>query len=196
MRRTRGASSTASLDQWHQIANSFAGREYRDAFVEQLINEGVPAQIRALRLQRGWSQRELGKRAPGGDIAQGTISLLEDPAYEGRTLKTLLRLASAFGVGLAVRFVALSDIVDLATDGLAPEGLVVPSYADDERLHATPSSFPRDAVSTGSTGHGAAPEITVHTAGAARVLRLPGPTTEERFTDLTEVDTIREESVA
>lgn len=64
----------------------------------------VAGQIRALRLSRGWTQRELGERM---GVAQAEVSRLENPACDTYTVGTLQRLAAALGVALEVRFQAL-----------------------------------------------------------------------------------------
>jgi transcriptional regulator with XRE-family HTH domain len=70
------------------------------------VSSNIAAQINTMREDRGWTQTELAERA---GMAQARISLLEDPDYERASLTTLKRIASAFDVGLAVRFVPFSD---------------------------------------------------------------------------------------
>jgi transcriptional regulator with XRE-family HTH domain len=93
-----------------KMIEDLKNKEYRDAFVAEHIDTGIPFQIRALREQKGreWTQEGLGIRT---GMAQETISRLEDPNYGKLTLKTLKRLASAFDVGLMVRFVPFSELV-------------------------------------------------------------------------------------
>ncbi len=114
-----------------QIANSLQDKEYRDLFVTEEIDTGVPFQIRAMRQARGWSQKELATRL---GMAQEGVSRLENPDYGKLTLTTLKRLASAFDVGLAVRFVPFSHLVDWAVN-FSPEDLAVPDYEHDTGLH-------------------------------------------------------------
>lgn len=83
-----------------------------------------------MRDDRGWSQAELGNRT---GKAQAWISKLESPDYEGFTLKTLTEMASAFDVGLEVRFVAFSKLVDDFV-GLNSSDLAVPDHAHDPGL--------------------------------------------------------------
>jgi transcriptional regulator with XRE-family HTH domain len=92
-----------------RIIENLKNKEYRDAFVTEHINTGVPFQIRALRDQREWTQKDLGNHV---EMAQETISRIEDPNYGKLTLKTLKRLASAFDVALMVRFVPFSELVE------------------------------------------------------------------------------------
>jgi len=108
-------------------------KEYRDAFVSELIDTGVPFQIRALRKQRPWTQKEFSEKV---GMAQERISVLEDPNYAKLTLKTLKRLASALDIGLLVKFVPISDLVkwELA---LSPDSLKALSYDDDPYFKET-----------------------------------------------------------
>ena len=71
----------------------------------------------------------MGNRADG--IAQPTISQLEDPNYGRFSLATLIKLAEAFDVGLAVRFVPFGELVDWTTN--LNEDRLVPLSYDDER---------------------------------------------------------------
>jgi transcriptional regulator with XRE-family HTH domain len=136
---TRRAPSNTDLPRWSEIAHSLRDKAYRDAFIEQEIMIGIPFQIRALRKERGWSQKKLGElaRKPGdaAGTAQETISLWEKPGYGRLTISTLIRLASAFDVGLMVRFASYSDLVDRAAN-LSSASIAVPSYKDDSRLHS------------------------------------------------------------
>lgn len=102
-------------------------KEYRDAFVSEHIDTGIPFQIRALRKQRNWTQKDLAERIDG---KQESISRLEDPNYSSFTLTTLKKLASAFDIGLIVRFAPISELViwELV---LTPESLEVASFDQD-----------------------------------------------------------------
>ena len=117
-----------------KIIEDLKDKEYRDAFVTEHINTGVPFQIRALREQKGrvWTQKELGIRT---GMAQETISRVEDPNYGKLTLKTLKRLASAFDVALMVRFVPLSELVEWELS-LTPDSLEVLSFDKDHYFQA------------------------------------------------------------
>jgi hypothetical protein len=72
----------------------------------------------------------LGERA---GIAQEVISRHENPGYSGLTLRTALRLAAALKVGLVMRFVPYSDVVDWAVNSTADDFLV-PTLEQDTRL--------------------------------------------------------------
>jgi transcriptional regulator with XRE-family HTH domain len=110
-----------------RLSKELQDKEYRDAFVIEHIDTGIPFQIRALREQRGLRQKDL---EDCSGIAQETISRLEDPNYGKLTLTTLKRLASAFDVGLLVRFVPFSDLVEWELN-LSPDSLKVLSFPKD-----------------------------------------------------------------
>ena len=117
------------------LINELRNKEYRDAFVSELIDTGIPFHIHALREQRSWTQKELGEHA---GMAQETISRLEDPNYGQLSLTTLKRLASAFDIGLLVRFVPLSELVDWELH-LTPDSLKVLSFAEESYFKEIPA---------------------------------------------------------
>jgi len=88
-------------------------KEYRDAYVESQIRMTLPLQIRELRKRREWTQPQLADRA---EMGQPRISELEKPGERRLTIETLLRLASAFDVGLQVRFIPFGELIDWSED--------------------------------------------------------------------------------
>src|SRR5258708_6969165 len=110
-----------------QIVGKLTNKEYRDIWFTEQINTGLSFQIRGLREQRGWSQAELGKRT---GMAQSRISLMEDANYARFSLTTLKRLASAFDVGLMVRFRPYSGLVDDFVE-LDSSVLNMPGFEED-----------------------------------------------------------------
>jgi len=106
----------------------FRSKAFRDGFVSSDVHSNIAAQIVTMREDRGWTQKELADRA---GMAQSRISLLENPSYERTGLSVLKRIASAFDVGIAVRFVPFSNNLDWATDD-RPTHLSVESFSDDQ----------------------------------------------------------------
>jgi HTH-type transcriptional regulator/antitoxin HipB len=92
-----------------KLISKLKNKKYRDAFVATYIDQGIPFQIRALREQRHWSQEKLAYKA---GMKQEAISRLENPNNKSFTLKTLKQLAAGFDIGLIVRFVPISSIVE------------------------------------------------------------------------------------
>lgn len=116
-----------STSRLSQIWRKFRDKEYRDSFVSADISATLAAQVYALRERRGWTQKQL---ADTTGMAQARISLLEDPSYDKQTLTTLKRLASAFDVGLMVRFVPLSEQLRRTVEGVT-EALEVTDFGRD-----------------------------------------------------------------
>jgi transcriptional regulator with XRE-family HTH domain len=110
-----------------KLITDLRDKEYRNAFVSEYIYTGIPFQIKALREQRKWRQEDLGQQA---NMHQERISVLESPGNERLNIKTLLRLASAFNIGLVVRFVPISDLMEWELN-LSPESLRVPSFNEE-----------------------------------------------------------------
>lgn len=104
-----------------QIWQSLSDPEYRHQFIEEEINVGIAFQIRALRNRQELKQTDLAKRL---GVKQPLVSSWEDPNYGKYSLATLKELAKAFDVGLLVRFVPFSRLVDwtaeLTKDDIAP----------------------------------------------------------------------------
>lgn len=120
----RGPINSTMKKIWKKICNS---KDYRDSFVSAHLSNTVAAQISLMREDRDWTQLELAEKA---GMKQSRISTLEDPNYENIEIVTLKRLASAFDVGLTIRFVPLSELVSWAEHHTAHE-LTVPSIKHD-----------------------------------------------------------------
>ena len=110
-----------------RLLEQLKNKEYRDAFVAEMISTGIPFQLRALRKQRNWSQQKMSEET---GMMQERISVLEDPNYGKLTLTTLKKVASALNIGLLVRFVPISDLVKWELK-LSSDSLKASSYDDD-----------------------------------------------------------------
>ena len=121
------------------LSKSLQGKAYRDAFVRAEIATTIALQIKALRKARGWNQ---GRLAGATEMTQGRISLLENPDYEGAVnVRTLEHIASAFDIGLVVRFAPFSEIVDW-TSTLTASRYAIPDFAHDNALQDSSPSSP------------------------------------------------------
>jgi transcriptional regulator with XRE-family HTH domain len=109
------------------LAAKFTDKAYRDAFVAEQIFSRLPLKIRYLREAQGMTQRQLGKVAC---MAQTWVSKLEDPNYGKLTISTLLKVASAFDVGLQIDFVPYSKILGDAVC-LTGASFSVSKFGDD-----------------------------------------------------------------
>ena len=108
----------------------------RAQFIASHISKGIAFQIRAIRDHLRWSQTDVAGQV---GMTQNAISRLESAEYGRPTLTTLKRLASAFDVGLVVRFVPFSEIVDWVSGtprviaGISAETLAPASFDEEER---------------------------------------------------------------
>ena len=115
------------IERREKLKAQLKDKKYRDAFVSEHIDTGIPFQIRALRKQRKLTQRELSEIT---SMAQERISVAENPNYSRFNIKTLKRIASAFEVALIVRFVPISELVKWELN-LSSEALEAVSFEDD-----------------------------------------------------------------
>lgn len=107
-----------------KFADELAEKAMRDAYLEAQTRTKLAQQIRALRVQRGWQQRELGHLM---GKPQGNVARLEDREVARYTLTTLFELASAFDVGFIAKFVTYEDFLR-DTDNLDEDALKVQSF--------------------------------------------------------------------
>ena len=111
-------------DSFKRAFNRLRDKEYRDAYVAEVVSAGIPFQVRSMRKDRKWSQAKLGQIA---GKEQPWISELESDDKGSFTLGTLTELASAFDVGLIVKFVPHGRFLR-EYDDVSPEGLRANSY--------------------------------------------------------------------
>jgi DNA-binding XRE family transcriptional regulator len=104
-------------------------KKFRDGFVSARIMQTLALQARAMREERDLSQTQLAKDL---DTSQNAIYRLENPGY-GKSISTLMKVASFFDVGLVVRFERFSGIVDWVSD-MDSESILVPPADKDARL--------------------------------------------------------------
>jgi len=122
----------------NKLIEQLKNKEYRDAFVSEHIDTGIPFQIRALRKKIPWTQKELAEHA---GMLQERISVAENPNYSRFNIKTLKKIASAFDVALIIRFVPFSELVKWEYD-LSPEKLEAVSFEKDPYFKPEPVNVP------------------------------------------------------
>lgn len=94
------------------LVTEFDDKEYAHAYMEEFSNMAIAAQIKALREQRGWTQKQL---AEASGMKQERICALEDVDYDAWTIKVLRRLAKAFDLTVKVSFDKFSSgILDVS----------------------------------------------------------------------------------
>jgi transcriptional regulator with XRE-family HTH domain len=101
------------MNRKENLLTKLCDRDYRHAFVSEEIEVGLPFQLKAMREQEGWTQKQLAERL---GTKQPAIVRLEQPGYGRFTLSTLKQLAEIFDVGLVVKFVPFGWLLDSATD--------------------------------------------------------------------------------
>lgn len=109
-----------------ELIKELQDKEIRDFFVSEHIDIGLSAQIRILRKQRGWTQKDLADRL---GKKQPWVNKIENN-YSGFSLQTLKDLASVFDVALIVRFAPFGELVKWELE-LSPESLNPPSFDKD-----------------------------------------------------------------
>lgn len=113
--------------------------EARARFVESHLNKELAFQLRSLRDNAELSQDELAAKV---GMTQNAISRLENPNYGRATLSTLKRLAATYDVGLVIRFVPFSKLINWVSGtpylepGLSSESMDVPSFEKEEKQGA------------------------------------------------------------
>jgi transcriptional regulator with XRE-family HTH domain len=129
-------------------------KEARTQFVSSQIDKGIAYQIRALRDRQDLSQERLSEIV---GMNQNAISRLESPRYGRPTISTLKRLAAAFDVGLIVRFVRFSQLVNWVSgtpfldSGLCTESMAVPSFYEEEKEKSVAIRIDKPAITVRRT---------------------------------------------
>lgn len=96
-----------SFDLAQELKNS---KDYRDAFVNAHISNGIAFQLRALRDSKEWDQKDVAREL-GKPSAQPMISRYENPDYGKYSVATLLEFAHLYDVALVVRFATFSELL-------------------------------------------------------------------------------------
>ena len=114
------------------ISKLIKSRDTRESYIRSKLSVLLPAQIRSLRLRREMTQAELGSDA---NMKQARISVLERIGEVSFSIETLIKLASAFRVGLVVKFAPMSEMLDWENAFAPDEFHVVPLERDEAFLH-------------------------------------------------------------
>jgi len=83
------------------LKQAFKDKDYRHGYVDEFLNASIATQIKVLREQRGWTQKELADYAK---MKQPRISVMENVNYSSWSIKILRELAEAFDLTLRVSF--------------------------------------------------------------------------------------------
>lgn len=111
----------------------------RHSWANEQLAICIAKQIKDIRIDRGWTQEELGKRC---GMKQSYIQRLETPYGAIRsTIDTLCRIAAAFDCGLELRFISWSEFVVYVLT-ITGSGVKVCKLEDDE-MFLNPSTAER-----------------------------------------------------
>lgn len=149
-------------------------KKYRDHLTQAESGNRVSFQIKSMLEDRGWSQQEIVRRS---GIPQPVMSKYMN-GYDAYSIKTLLKLASAFDVHLVVGFEPYSNLVDWMAD-MTPQSLAVPPTERDTRLW-NDAEVPISPSATTGLGLGIGETIT-YTRSTDMVSTTPG-----KVVDITE----------
>lgn len=109
------------------LRKEFKDKESAHIYVKEFLYENIATQIKVLREQRGWAQKELAAKV---GMKQSRISLLENVNYDKWSISTLTKLAEVFDVGLYLTYEKFSTLIDIIDD-FSRESLERPSRMDD-----------------------------------------------------------------
>jgi len=109
------------------LKREFRDREYREAYADSFVDTFVAMQIRAIREQRGMTQKELAEKI---GTAQTGVSRLENANYSGRSISALKNVARQFDCWLRVSFESYGSLIEEA-EGFGEEALRRPSFDED-----------------------------------------------------------------
>ncbi len=84
-------------------------KKYRDAYTEWNLKTGLACQIYSLRKTLGLTQEEFAEKIK---TSQQVVSRIESDDYGKMTLGSLIKIAKGLDIGLLVKFVPFSEVVN------------------------------------------------------------------------------------
>lgn len=99
--------------------------DFRAAYIRAKLDVLIPSQLRALRQDK--TQLELAQMA---DMKQSRISAMETPGLVNFNRETLVRMAATHNVGLVVKFVPFSEMLEWE-NSYSQDAFTVTQLADD-----------------------------------------------------------------
>jgi len=91
------------------VSRLIADRDFRADYIRAKLEVLIPSQLRALRLREDKTQPELAQLA---EMRQSRISAMETPGRVNFNLETLVRMAATLNVGLMVKLVPFSEMLN------------------------------------------------------------------------------------
>ena len=102
-----------------KIIKSFKDKEFAHEFMDEIMNAYIATQIKTLRLQKGWTQKQL---ADAAGTHQERIAVLENVNYSSWSISALREIARALDLVVSVSFENFSRTIPLI-DRLHTEAL-------------------------------------------------------------------------
>jgi putative transcriptional regulator len=106
----------------------FYDPEFRHAYADRFLQIRIASQLKALREQRDWTQKELAEKA---GMKQSRISAMENVNFDSWNIRTLRRLARAFDVTLNVEFKEFGKRLVQDMETLGRENLEAVPFDED-----------------------------------------------------------------
>lgn len=159
----------------NRLFEKLRSKSYREAYVAEHVRTGIAYQIRALRIQRGWSQKRLAEEM---GKPQSVVSRLEDPDYGKVSVQTVLDGAAAFDVALLVQYVSFPEFLRRTRD-VSPEVLQAESFNEQQLRPITSNTVigilagDQQAIADLYTAQGFASTVVVRRAPQESVYSLP-----------------------
>jgi transcriptional regulator with XRE-family HTH domain len=110
-----------------KLKKAFNNEDYRHGYVDEYLNVSIATQIKVLREQRKWGQKELADKV---GMKQPRISVMENVNYSSWSINTLRKLAEAFDLTLRVSFESFGNRIK-EIEQINREALERPSFKDD-----------------------------------------------------------------
>lgn len=110
-----------------RLKQEFHDEDYRYAYDEEFSNSRMATQVRAIREQRGLTQKQLAEIA---GMKQSRISGLENVNYNAWSISTLRRIAGALGVRLFFGFESWGELLP-EVENFSRSSLQKLSFEDD-----------------------------------------------------------------
>jgi len=137
-----------------RLKQEFHDEDYRYAYDEEFSNSRMATQVRAIREQRGLTQKQLAEFA---GMKQSRISELENVNYNAWSISTLRRIAGALGVRLFFGFESWSELLPKVED-FSRSSLQKMSFEDDTAFKPESRMLPRQKIKRKTSKSNANPE--------------------------------------
>lgn len=103
---------------------SFSKKEFRDSYMSGRVRTSIALQMRALRVRLGLSQKEYAEKI---GKPQSVVSRIENTAYGGVSVQTLLDVCEALDIALVMKFASFDEFL-LQHGNISPSALAVETF--------------------------------------------------------------------